>query len=386
MAETRILQVIGSLTRGGAETLLMNFLRSIDRDRYKLDFLVQKKERAAYDDEAEALGATIHRIEGYRNLLKYGARVTELMEGYDVVHANVYAYNGLLMAWASSAKVPVRISHIHTFRRADEKASLPRRMYLGWMRKLIQRHSTHGFACTHDAGRSLFGRRWEKDPHCSIIPNAIDLDPFRGAADPEGVRAELGMPDDARGIVHVGRFVELKNHEFLLKIFAVLADTDPTLHLLLAGDGPLRSKVEKQAADLRLTDRVHFAGVRNDVPRLLKGLGALMILPSLWEGLPLTVVEAQAAGVPCLVSDVVPEDAALVPGYLERLPLSAPIEQWVEKASIFLARPAVDRAIPLQHVAGSDYNVERTVKKVTRVYDQARRLREKEKRSRESDS
>jgi len=385
MAETRVLQVIGSLTRGGAETLLLNLLRAIDRDRYQVDFLVQKEERQAYDDEAEALGSTIHRIAGYRNLLKYGARVTELMEDYDVVHANVYAYNGLLMAWAASAKVPVRISHIHTFRRADEKASLPRRMYLGWMKKLIQRHSTHGFACIPAAGRSLFGKRWDRDPHCRILPNAIDLAPFRDNVDAAAVRAELGLPDSARVVVHVGRFVELKNHAFLLPLFAQLAELDPSLHLLLVGDGPLRTRVEKQANKLGMAGRVHVTGLRGDVPRLLK-IADLMILPSKWEGLPLTVVESQAAGVPCLVSDVVPEEAGLVPGFLERVSLEEPTEKWVEKAELSLARPTIDRGAALEHVVRSDYNVERMVKQVTRIYDQARRLREKEERSRERDS
>lgn len=367
----RILQVVGGLGRGGPQSLLLNLMRHIDRDRFKFDFLVQEREPAAHDDEVEALGATIYRVPGHKNFIAYGARMRRVMRGYDVVHSHVYAYSGLIVHWASQVGIRRRIVHVHTHRRADDNPSLARRTYLGMMRRLIRSRATTLMACSAAAARSLFGSAWDTCRRCHILPNAIDLSAFTSPANGDALRSELGIPQGVRTIGQVGRFVEEKNHRFTIEVFAELVRARRDVHLVLVGEGPERPAIKRLVRERQLQDRVHFTGLRTDVPALMRGLFELMLLPSMWEGMPLVVLEAQAAGVPCLVSPVVPDDAVVIPQLVHRVAPARGSNAWATKAESMLKQGGMDSRAAVELLAETGYNAQRTARMLEGIYSSA---------------
>jgi len=368
-AKYHVLHVIGGLARGGVETLVMNMMRELDREHFQFDFLVQEMERADYDDEVEALGGRIHRVTGYKNLLAYGRMVARIMSGYDIVHSHVYAYSGFHMLWAKRAAVKRRIAHGHTVRRADEHPRLMRRLYLTSAKKLIQRYSTDGLACTNEAGRSLFGKRWDNDSKCQVLPNAISLESFATDTQRVDYRKELGIPASAPVLGHVGRFVPEKNHLFMLEIFSTFAKKNPDVHLVLVGDGPGRKSIEQGFLLRGWQDQIHFLGIRSDVPALMRELFDIMLLPSKWEGVPLTIIESQAAGLPCLASSIIPDDAILIPELVKRLHLADDsLEVWSEAVEELLHMNSIRAEVAFSRVSESAYNAKVAVKTLEAIY------------------
>jgi len=311
-----VLHVVGGMNRGGVETWLMHVLRHIDRERFQMDFLVHTTQECAYDEEIRALGAKIIPCLHPRRPWIYARNFKRILRedgAYDVVHSHVHHYSGHVLRLAHQAGVPVRIAHSHNDTSAlQAKARLLRRSYLALMKRWIARHATVGLAASRRAVADLFGRDWESDPRWRILYYGVDFTPFHADVDPAAVRAELGIPMDAFVVGHVGRFAEQKNHALLVDIATEATKWEPRTPVLLVGDGPLRPDIERQVAQAGLAERVIFAGIRPDVPRIMLGAMDLFLFPSLFEGLPLALVEAQAAGLPCVFSDVVSEEADVV--------------------------------------------------------------------------
>ena len=330
----RILQVVGGMNRGGVETWLMHILRRIDRERFKMDFLVHITKQCAYDEEILALGSRIVPCQNHRRPWSYARNFKRILSEYgpyDVVHCHVHHYTGFILRLANQQCVPIRIAHSH----ADPPSlysdiGLLRRKYLSLMKRWISKYATIGIGCSQQAAVALFGPNWSRDPRRQVLYCSIDLTGFYEPVDSFGVRNELGIPVGALVIGHVGRFQEEKNHSFLLEIAAELAKQRPEIHLLMVGDGPLRPDIEQKAAQLGLIDKVVFAGVRSDVPRLIMGAMDIFLFPSLHEGLPLVLMEAQAAGKPCFISDSVPREADIIPSLVNRLSLEQNATRWTE--------------------------------------------------------
>ncbi len=327
-----ILHVVGGMTRGGIETWLMHVLRHIDRDRFQMDFLVHTTQPCAYDDEIRSLGSRIIPCMHPSRPWAYAQNFNRILRDdrpYAIVHSHVHHYSGYILSLAHRAGVPVRIVHSHNDTvRLQSKAKPLRRSYLALMRHWIDQHATRGLAASRKAAVALYGPTWEADPRYALLYYGVDLTPFQQAVDPLTVRAELGIPPDAFVIGHVGRFHEQKNHEFLVDIAAEVARQDPRMRLLLIGDGPLRPMVEQKIAQLGLTDRVVFAGLRSDVPRLMLGAMDVLLFPSLYEGLPITGIEAQAAGLPIIMSDVITDELGEIKPLIRRIPLSRSASEW----------------------------------------------------------
>ena len=320
----RILQVVTYMGRGGLETMLMNYYRQIDRSRVQFDFLTHRAEPADYDKEIKALGGKIYHLPrlvpwspSYRRAL---ARFFREHPEYRVIHVHQDCLSGVILKVAERCGVPVRIAHSHSSSQ-DRNWKYPIKLYY---KRSIPRYATALFACGQEAGEWMF----DGAPF-HILNNAIDtraylFDPRRAAQ----VREALGIPADAFVIGHVGSFAATKNQTFLLDIFFVLCRQVPEARMLLVGDGGLRGETEKKATELGLRDRIIFTGVRGDVPDLLQAMD-VFVFPSIFEGLPLALVEAQAAGLPCLISDSIPPDCDLTP-LVRRLSLKEPPEAWAE--------------------------------------------------------
>ena len=319
--QIRILHVVTYMGRGGLETMLMNYYRSIDRSLVQFDFLTHRDFRADYDDEIEALGGRIYRLPSLnpfsRSYLGALDRFFREHPEYRIVHSHLDCMAGIPLKYAKKHGVSVRIGHAHNSNQPRD-AKYPLKLFY---RRMIAGQATHLFACSEEAGRWMFG-----NADFRVLNNAIDAG--RYAFDPairSEVRRELGLPADALVVGHVGRFDPQKNHRFLVEIFEKMP---VDARLLLVGDGVLRPDVEQQAAALGIRDRILFTGVRTDVDRLLQAMD-LFLMPSLFEGLPVSIVEAQAAGLPCLISDRVPIECKKT-ALVTQIRLDASPAEWAE--------------------------------------------------------
>ncbi|BAY07119.1 glycosyltransferase family 1 protein [Calothrix sp. NIES-2098] len=369
----RILHVVGGMNRGGIETWLMQVLHHIDRDRFQMDFLVHTAQPCAYDDEIRALNSQIipcpHTSRPWTYALNF-QRILRDYGPYDIVHSHVHLFSGYVMRLAWQAGVPIRIAHCHTDTSAIEtKGGLNRRLYYSWMKSWINRYATLGLGINPKAVAALFGSTNETDPRWGVIGYCIDPTPFRDEVDKLTVRAELGIPADVFVVGHIGRFVEVKNHTFILDVAAELAQREPKMRLLLVGDGSLRPEMEQKAQQLGLSDRVIFAGVRSDIPRLMLGAMDIFLFPSLFEGLGNVRLEAQAAGLRSVISNVVPEEGDVIQPLVQRLSLNEPAAKWAE---VILAwrntAPAISQSDALAIMANSKFSIETCVKDLEKIY------------------
>lgn len=322
IAPLRVLQVLTSLDRGGMETMTMNFYRHIDRNRVQFDFLLHRSKEGDYEEEARSLGARVFRVPRQNPLnLGYWRALNNFFSEnhYKVVHIQLDCMSAMPLAVAKRHGVPVRIAHSHNSRQ-DRDIKYPMKMIC---KRFIRREATDLLACGIQAGQWMFGTN-----DFTVVRNAIDVDDYAfDEVRRERARSNLSVPEGSLVIGHVGRFMPQKNHTFLLDVFAEVLRLRPDAVLLLAGDGELRAKREQQAADLGISDSVKFLGVRSDVPDLMQAMD-VFLMPSLYEGLPLVLVEAQAAGLPCVISDSIPMDCDLSESSITRLSLGASVIQW----------------------------------------------------------
>jgi glycosyltransferase involved in cell wall biosynthesis len=339
----RVLHVFHTMDRGGAETWIVNVLRHIDRERFQFDFLLESDRPGAYDAEIRALGGRLHHAGSPRNLVRFATafrRIVREHGPYDVIHSHVHHSSGIMLALAAWQGIPARIAHSHSnIDSVRAQASLPRRAYYRGTEGLIHRFATVGLAASRDAAASLYGDTWERDSRYRVLHCGIVLTPFARQVDRAAVRERFGIAPDAFVVGHVGRFMPMKNHAFLVDVFAEVHAAQPNARLLLVGDGPLWGEIERRVRDRGLTGAVVFAGVQAEVPEILMGAMDVFAFPSTYEGLGLAVVEAQAAGLPCLISDAVPVESILDSDQVQRLPLGGDHARWA--SSVLNQRGAI---------------------------------------------
>lgn len=361
-----MLHVVGGLGMGGIETWLMYLLRRADRREVAMDFLSKRRRETVYDREARERGATLHPMPSTSDRRAWGAALARVLRehgSYDVVHVH-RRHVATPLRVARRAGVPVRVVHSHN---AVPRRGLARLPGAGFRGRFARRHATLGLACSGRAAEVVFGAGWRRDPRLRVLPYGIDFAPFAEPVDRDAVRRELGVSPQARLVVHVGRLHPQKNHAFLLEVAARLRRELPDVHLLLVGDGALRAELEARARALGLGGGVTFAGLRREVAPLLRAADAFAF-PSRWEGLGIAVVEAQAAGLPVVCSEAVPEESTVVPELVTRLPLGDP-GPWVGALGRALAAPpplAAERA--LARVCDSPFEVARGLEALLALY------------------
>lgn len=329
----RVLVLDTVMDRGGAETMMMNYLRHMDRSKVIYDFLVNRDYKAAYEDEIESLGGRIYRMcpmypQYFERYKKEFREFLRQHPEYRIIHSNLEERSYFGLHVAKEMGVPVRIAHAHNRPVGFDVKSVFREYF----RMRLPKYVTHMFACGEEAGDWLFGKK----NRSKVIQqrNAIDTSLYRYDADlARTVRAEFGVTDPNTLVVgHVGRFFPQKNHDFLIDIFQALHQRQSNSVLWLVGGGELHDELKNQIRakvdKLGLHDAVRFFGVRSDVNRIMQGMDCF-ILPSLYEGLPVTMVEAQASGLPCVISDRVPAQCD-VTGTVAIVPLHDEPDQWSE--------------------------------------------------------
>lgn len=368
----RILHALGAMNPGGIETWLMHVLRNIDRSQFQMDFCLFGSEPGLYATEIDRFGSTIWRCQMSDNLWSFSRRFRHILgEGkYDVVHSHVHSFSGNVLRSAKAQGVPVRIAHSHTTHDGRSDV-LMRRLYRGLMKFWIERYATHGLAASRSSASALFGENWERDDRNCVLHYAIDLHPFQEPLDREKVRKELDLPPGVPVVGHVGRFSREKNHLFLLEIAVAVLKRRPEIHFLLVGDGPLRPAIESRVRSIGLSGKVHFAGIRTDVASLMRGAMDVFIFPSLWEGLGVALIEAQAAGLRCIVSDVCPTEVSILPDQFTQVSLSKSSEMWAANTIKALERGKIGGESPLQIIAQTDFSIQQGVRKLANLYEAA---------------
>ena len=315
----------------------IELFRQLDRRQYVFHFCSLSGRPGELDDEVRRLGGEVHLLS--RNQASFQRRFRKLLreQRFDVVNSQVFYYSGMILRMAAQCDVPIRIAQFQNTH-DGRRRSLVRRIVCHVMRGLIARHATNILAVSEGAMNCAWRKDWRSDPRCRVIYNGVGISSFPTSADRPGVRGEFGLSDDTPLCIHIGRFLEQKNHLRLPDIFSEVLKSSPDARLLLVGEGgnKIEQNVQLRIARLGIEDRVIFAGRRGDVPRLLMAAD-VMLFPSLWEGLPGVVQEACLAGTPVVASDLpgVREISAELDG-VRYLPLSAPNAQWAAAVSAIL--------------------------------------------------
>lgn len=331
MSVKRLLCLVSAMNAGGAETFLMKLYRKLDKTKYQMDFCVNDPKKGFYDDEIQAMGGKIyvipcksesikHFTEGLSQIVKHNHYEYVLR-----ITSNAMGFYDLKVAKKSGAEKCIARSS-----NSSDGNSLKSKLAHRVGRILYERNVDIKIAPSDLAAKYTFGKKEYKMGHVKILHNAIDLDYFRFSEKSRtDNRHELHIPEDAFAVGHIGRFSEQKNHLFLLDIFACVAKKRPDAYLILVGDGERKEQIQEKVQNLGLESRVIFTGVRSDIPALLSAFD-VFLFPSFYEGMPNTVIEAQATGLPCVISDTITKEADIT-GLVQYMPLTASPELWAEK-------------------------------------------------------
>lgn len=345
--------------RGGLETMIMNYYRHMDRTQVQFDFLVHRNFEADYDKEIETLGGRIHRLPNLNPFSKeYLSKLNDFFREhheYQIVHSHLDCMAGIPLKVAMKYDVPVRIAHAHS---SNQTKGLKYPLKL-MFKKNICKAATHLFACSQDAGRWMF-----KTDDFTVLNNAIDTQLFNyNETVRNQIRKELQLEKDEYVIGHVGRFASVKNHDFLVDVFNEFKKKHENLKLLLVGDGDLRSQIKEKVNLLNLSDDVIFTGNRNDVHALMQAMD-VFVFPSLYEGLPVTIVEAQTSGLPCIISEKVPIECKKT-DLVEQISLTEGAQKW---ADIIEKKMTLKRRDYSEEIIRSEFDIRKNAEKLQKFY------------------
>ena len=367
-----VLVLITAMDRAGAETMMMNYLRHIDRNKIHMDFVLNREYESDYEKEIKELGSKVYHLSPiYPNTVReYKKEFKKFLKehpNYDVIHSNLEERSAYPLAIAKKAGIDLRIVHAHSnLKHVDIKYIF--RLYL---RKKLRGKYTHSFACSRGTAKWLFG----DDKKTIIVRNAIDTDEFKYDENlRKKAREELGITDDTILIGHVGRFSYEKNHKYLLRTFAEVNKMKPNSRLVLIGGGKNRSELRlkdeiiKTIEELNLQDKVIMLGVRDDMPYIMQAID-IFALPSLSEGFPLTLMEAQSLGLKCMVSDSVPKECN-VTGEVKYLSANTPPEEAAWEL-LLLKDKKVDPIEMNRKVKAAGYDIKTNAMWLERVYSKA---------------
>jgi glycosyltransferase involved in cell wall biosynthesis len=305
----RVLHLINWLTTGGIERWILQMIEEMDRSRYELDVLCKGSSTGPLAHIAEENGARVWHVPMDWTHVRFASRLRKLIrdEGYDIVHNHLTVYAGLPTLVSKSLGVPPIVS-FHNMAHKSSVVSNPlllkaRSLYGDVSIPLAVRLADVVTGCSEDVVRFHEEKYHIPSEKSRVVYYGVDIPPAMSDSERAEFRRELGVPADAPLLLNVGRLAPQKNHAGLLKMMKQLLTTHPTARLLLVGGGILKDEIEAQIRELGLEERVHLLGVRQDVERIMS-VSDIFVLPSIWEGFGLVAIEASAAGIPVVGSDV----------------------------------------------------------------------------------
>lgn len=357
MNPIRVLHVVTYMGRGGLETMIMNYYRHIDRTRIQFDFLVHRDFQADYDNEILELGGRIYHVPPLNPLSPNYFRALNSFfskHHYDIVHSHLDCLSAYPLKIAKKYGTKTRIAHAHNknqdynFKYLIKICSKP----------LIPHYATDLFACSVEAGNWMFPGHQFK-----VLKNAIDTRKYLYNPKIEkSMREQLGIQNKFV-LGHVGRFDPQKNHTFLIDIFQWVEKIEKNSVLLLVGTGDGRAEIEDKVKRLGMKDKVFFLGSRNDVAKILQAVD-VFVFPSLYEGLGIAAVEAQVAGIPCVLSDQVPSECQLTKG-VEFLSLKTSPQEWAKHIIKYMD---AEKKNELYAVCEAGYDINDNAEKLEKYY------------------
>ena len=322
----RIAQIMGKWLGGGVESVVMNYYRHMDRTKIQFDFICDEDSTNIPYEEIEKMGGKVILIPPYQKVIKYHKELKKILKNwnYKIVHSHINTLSVFSLFAAKCAGVPVRIAHSHS---TTNKKEFKKNIMKQILRPFSKLFATDYMCCSELAGRWLFGNKEYDKGNVYLLNNAIDVDKFKFDENIRNAkRQELNIDDNTLVIGHVGRFVEQKNHRFLIDVFNEVHKQKSNSVLLLVGQGPLMHEIKEKVKKLGLENYVLFLGQRNDTNELYQAMD-LFVLPSLYEGLPVVGIEAQASGLLCVLSDDMTKETKVLDA-TEFLSLNQSVEEW----------------------------------------------------------
>ncbi len=365
-----ILQICGSLRVGGIENVVRYIGLNLDKDQYHVDYVVFDQKTEAYEPELTEHGCKVYHIskpsDGYINYIKNLKRIMSEKD-YDVVHCHTM-FSSFWALWvAKRMKIKKRVVHSHNYKTLEGNPPLFRRiivwMYEHIMRCLIRIYATDYIGCSQMAGEFFFGKSFFQSKG-TLVLNGIDTDRFKYNEDKrKAIRKKYEL---SRKFVigNSARFTTVKNQMFLIDIFPELLKNCPEAKMLLLGEGDMLEDSKEKCRKMGIQDKVIFPGVVMNVEEYLSAMD-VYVFPSLYEGMPLSIIEVQANGLPCVISDTVPPDVFLT-DLIHPLSLHDKREKWVR--TIIKAK----RKTPLlysEKMKTTGFDAHQMVENIRKVYE-----------------
>ena len=357
----RILHIVSAMNRGGAETFIMNVYRTIDKEKIQFDFITQTNKKSDYDDEIHSLGGKIYNLPkrnmdiiGYFNGL---IKILRENPQYKVVHIHTDGATSIIdTICCIICGIKVRIVHSHNTKTKRNKLNKVLSPFLNLT-------TTNKLACSKDAGEWLFGKSNIYSRKIEVIANGIEVDKFLYNENTRlKKRNELNI--SKKFVVgHIGRFNIQKNHEFLIEVFYEIQKEKPDSVLLLIGKGELESKIKSKVEEKGITNKVKFLGMREDVSELLQAMD-VFVFPSIYEGLPLTLIEAQASGIPIFKADSITDEVNIT-NLVSNLSLNIGAKKWAKN---ILNIENFSHKEMNEEFKKSEFNIENSAQKLINIY------------------
>ena len=363
----RVLHVLHGMDCGGAENMIMNLYRNIDREKVQFDFLVHTNKKCFFDDEIKSLGGNIYVVPYFNgiNVIKYKKSIYNFFSQHRgefvAVHGHVGSCAHIYLKLAKDAGI-YTIAHSHS---TKPTAITLKNILYRWFTFKVRRIADYFFGCSRASGCYRFGEKIVSGSNFSVLNNAIEVDKYTfDTTIRENVRKEYQL-NDRLVIGNVGRFCIAKNHQYLLDIFNLIAQKLPDARLLLVGDGALRKEIENKADALGIRDKIIMTGVCSNVNELLQAMDCF-VFPSLYEGLPVTVIEAQAAGLQCFISENITNEVC-ISGNVEQIPINVSPQVWADTV-IGYFDSKMSRNDVSSEIANAGYDIKTTAAWLTKFY------------------
>ena len=375
MEKIKVLVVTATMNAGGLENQLMHLLRNADKEKFQIDF-TSKVENSYYRKEIDSLGAKYYVLPemNKKNVFSYFRTLVRIMKDgkYDVVHSNELFHSGVVLLAAFFAGVKCRIAHCHSIYDLDDitaKRSTIRKIYSSIMRWMILLFSNVQIGCSTAAGEFLFGERNVKKDTYHLLFNSVDTKDYLENYDKE----ETGELCEAEwiNVLHVGRVYEVKNQLFITEIAEEFKRQDKNIRILCAGKGnpEYMDKVQEVIKSKNLQNHMKMLGVRNDISELLRKSKAF-ILPSLYEGMPLVLIEAQASGIHCVSADTFSKEVDFGIDSVEWLPLQAGAEKWADAIETAIEKGRKEKSIVVNAIEEKGFDSRIFTEKLCDLYVQ----------------
>lgn len=364
-AVKRVLHLPNNLSKkSGIMSVIMNYYRNIDREKVQFDFLCFKVKNSTYEEEILKLGGQIFYIDQTRNIFKLKKQLDIFFKmhhtEYDIIHYHAISIWNIALNIASNYNINNLIAHSHATVYGENVLSKIKN-YLTCI--TLKKQANIYFACSRAAGEFLYGFQLVQEGKVYILNNAVNINKFKYNNNIRDVYREKMKLDNKYVIGHVGRFNEQKNHEFLIDIFYRLKKESPNSMLILVGEGPLKHKIQTKVKNLGLENDVMFLGLRDDVCELLQAMD-VFVLPSFFEGLPVSAVEAQAAGLPCVLSERITREVDITDvDFLSIGPKEC--QKWVKALSKYVRHARSNTTLKLRE---QSFDIIQEVKKLEEYY------------------